>query len=74
MKHKDNDPDILSPLLDDEDELYKCTAAAVYKVLIENFSQVNTLQEDLATHPSFSQTWQSFWTDLSNFSAKNCFS
>ncbi|XP_067043577.1 atrial natriuretic peptide receptor 1-like isoform X3 [Acropora muricata] len=29
--HKDNDPDILSPLLDDEDELYKCTAAAVYK-------------------------------------------
>lgn len=35
MKHKDNDPDILSPLLDDEDELYKCTAAAVYKVLIE---------------------------------------
>lgn len=28
---KENDPDMLAPLLDDEDELYKYTAIAVYK-------------------------------------------
>ena len=32
LKHKENDPDMLAPLLDDEDELYKYTAIAVYKV------------------------------------------
>jgi len=30
-KQRENDPDMLAPLLDDEDELYKYTAIAVYK-------------------------------------------
>ena len=33
LKQRETDPEMLAPLLDDEDELYKYTAIAVYKVL-----------------------------------------
>ena len=32
MKQKENDPDMFEPLLEDEDEVMKYTAVAVYKV------------------------------------------
>lgn len=73
MKHKDNDPDILSPLLDDEDELYKCTAAAVYKVLIE-ISRMRTPCKRFLQVPQHFHRPGNFSDGLIELFRQNCFS